>query len=116
MLVIPYRERLNLTAEGDTAVISSSPVRYGWYREIQRVTIINKTEARGKAVPLIGGYGYNHVIDSTLNLSTDWQNLLCGEIVLREEEYIQVVFSELMAGDNIEVILTGYEEQIVSSE
>lgn len=114
-MIIPYRERLTLIATQATHTLSSSLVRYGYKRTIERVLIANKTAARGTANIYLAGYGYGHYIDPSLTLSQAWQQLLTRNVTLREEEYIQIDLSGLTDGDNIEVLITGYDEPLMSS-
>ena len=112
-MIIPYRERLTLTATGESHILTSSSVRYGYKRTIERVLIANKTAARGTADIYLGGYGYNHYIDPTLTLSQAWQELLTRNLTLREEENLEIALNGLNAGDEIEVLFTGYEEPLI---
>ena len=112
-MIIPYRERLTLTATGESHILTSSSVRYGYKRTIERVLIANKTAARGTADIYLGGYGYNHYIDPTLTLSQAWQELLTRNLTLREEENLEIALNGLTAGDEIEVLFTVYEEPLI---
>ena len=112
-MIIPYRERLTLTATGESHILTSSSVRYGYKRTIERVLIANKTAARGTADIYLGGYGYNHYIDPTLTLSQAWQELLTRNLTLREEENLEIALNGLNTGDEIEVLFTGYEEPLI---
>ena len=112
-MIIPYRERLTLTATGESHILTSSSVRYVYKRTIERVLIANKTAVRGTADIYLGGYGYNHYIDPTLTLSQAWQELLTRNLPLREEETLEIALNGLNAGDEIEVLFTGYEEPLI---
>ena len=111
-MIIPYRERLTLMATGASHILTTSSVRYGYKRTIERVLIANKTAARGTADLYLGGYGYSHYVDSTLTLLQAWQQLLTRNLTLREEETLEIALNGLSAGDEIEVLFTGYDESL----
>lgn len=113
VLIIPYRERLTLTATGERHILTTSRVRYGYKRTIERVLIANKTGARGTADIYLGGYGYNHYVGPTLTLAKAWQQLISRDLTLREDETLEIALNGLTAGDEIEVLFTGYDEPIV---
>ena len=93
--------------------MTTSSVRYGYKRTIERVLIANKTAARGTADIYLGGYGYSHYIGPTLTLSPTWQELLTRNLTLREEENLEIALNGLTAGDEIEVLFTGYDEPLI---
>jgi hypothetical protein len=114
VVIIPYRERLTLTATGASHILTTSSVRHGYKRTIERILIANKTAARGKVDIYLGGYGYKHYVYPTLPLSQDWRHFLTSDLTLREEETLEIALNGLTAGDEIEVLLTGYDEPLMS--
>lgn len=112
-MIIPYRERLTLTATGASHILTTSSVRYGYKRTIERILIANKTAARGKVDIYLGGYGYNHYVYPTLPLSQDWKHFLTSNLTLREGETLEMALNGLTDGDEIEVLITGYDEPLM---
>jgi len=109
--VIFYRKWLSKGAPASSFDLLDKPVRSGYIRKIERIVIVNDTADRGAVNIYLEGLGYKHYIDKTVDLT---QKPVAPEptiYTIKEDEALGFEFSGLTVGDQVEVYITGYEEE-----
>jgi len=102
-----WRERLQLIATTTEHTLMSEPVPPGETWDASLIAVYDDTTAAADALIGIWTGGYLHVVALVTNIGAVWNATYWQSVQLREGERLAVKFTSVVAGDVLEVHLTG---------